>query len=241
MKTKLLTAAIISAMSCSSFAEEAKTGMEGSGKAGYSANTGNTEDQSLFASLKLAYTQKMYKLSALIEANQKSEKNITTKERYVGDFKGNLYFSSYPKTYGFGQIRYENDRFENIDLNSYYLAGLGHEYFKTDAKLLTLEAGLGYQKEDYTPNSSDADFDQMIGKLALDYEMDLNDNVRFLQDANVFSGSTQTKLETNTGIKVKMTQALNLGVSFKYRHNTNPAAGKVKDDTLTMLTLGYDF
>lgn len=236
-----LFAASLTFLSFAASAEDKKTGLSGTGEAGFNSSTGNTDEENLYAGLTLNYLQKMYEIKGLIEANSKKENDIQTKERYVGDFQGNLFFADTQKMYGFGQARWENDRFENIDLNSYYLAGLGYKFFNTDKMILLAEAGLGYQKNDYRPRTGNEDFEQGIAKLYALFEYQINDNVRFTQDLNEFYGQKQAKFESNTGLKVKLAANLNLGANYKYRYNTVPAEGKLKEDTETQFTLIYDF
>lgn len=239
-RKQLVTAFFIAATATAAQAE-GKMGLSGSGEAGFTSTTGNTQTESLVAALKTEYRQKMYKAKGLLEAANKNESGTKTQERYVADIQLDRYVTDMPNTYGFLQARYENDRFENIDLNSYYFLGLGHEFFNTDITLLSLEAGLGYQNNDYSSASTTKDFDQTSGKLAVNFEYQINANVRFLQDGNVYTGGDQTKTETNTGVKVKLSDALNMKASYKYRHNSMPDAGSKKEDTETQITIVYDF
>lgn len=243
MKHKLSFLAVITALYSSvGYTEDIDIKpFTGSGEAGYNNTTGNTISESIYAGLKFEHTQSSYKLKGLLEANNKTESHIRTQERYVGDLQGNLYFSDYQKAYGFGQFRLENDRFASIGLNSYLIAGLGYQFFKEKALVLSAEAGLGNQTEDYTANTTNTDFSQVIAKLTGDFEYALNPFVRFMQDVSVFTGEKQTKYETNTGIKVNLADNLNMKATYKYRSNSKPASGKQKEDTETLVTLIYDF
>lgn len=242
MKKRLILVALSSALAAQqSVAKPQELGLSGSGEAGYSNTTGNTDTEALFASLKSSYTQKTYKLKALIEAQNKKENNIRTQERYVGDFQGNKFFSDYQDAYGFGQFRAENDRFAAINLTTYLLVGLGYNFIQEKDLILTAEAGIGNQSTDYISESTDKDFSQTIGKLYGNFEYGFNPNVRFLQDAAAYAGERQTHYETNTGLKVKLNGHLSMKATFKYRFNDNPADGKKKEDTETLITLVYDF
>ena len=239
MKLKKIVMATAIIMSSSvAMADEAKTGLSGAGEAGYSNTTGNTVSESLFAGIKLDYLQADYKVKGLIEANNKKESGVQTAERYVGDFQADLFFSDNQKMYGFGQARWENDRFADLDLSSYYIGGLGYNYFNEKDIVLTVEAGLGYQNVNYMTAK---DFDQGVGKLYGNFEYAINANVRFLQDVTEYYGSDQAKFESNTGVKVKLADSLSMKASYKYRHNSDPAAGKKKEDTETLLSVMYDF
>lgn len=218
-----------------------KYGTSGAGELGLSNSTGNTPSSSIYASVRLKYLQKMYQLKSLIEANNKSEDGVRTKERYVGDFQGNLFFSDYQKAYGFGQTRWESDRFSDIDLNSYYIAGLGYQFLNSDKTKLSGELGLGYQSQNYTEKSGVKDFEQAIAKASAKFSHSLNANVRFFQGLTEYYGEKQSNFESNTGLKIKLNVSLNMKVSYKYRYNSAPAAGKVKEDTETLVTMIYDF
>ena len=220
---------------------EKELGLSGSGEASYTASTGNTEEDSLYSALKLNYEQKMYKLTGLLEANSKNESGNQTKERYVGDFQGDLFFANHPKAYGFGQIRYEHDRFEAIDLNSYYTAGLGYKIIEDDVITLGAELGAGHQKEDYSNKVTTKDFSQTIIKAAATFTYQINENVEFAQDLTSFIGEEQTKTESNTSLNVSMSDALKLKATYKIRDNSNPATGKENTDTETYFGIVYDF
>lgn len=218
-----------------------KLGTSGSGELGLSNNTGNTPSSSVYAALKMNYLQKMYELKGLVEADNKSENSVRTKERYVGDFQANLFFSDYQKAYGFGQTRWVQDRFSDIDLSSYYIAGLGYQFYKNKEFSLSGEMGLGYQNENFTVASGQKDFDQEVSKISAKLDYAFNDNVSIHQDMTEYYGTKQGNFESNTGLKVKLADNLNMKVSYKYRYNTAPAAGKLKEDTETLLTMIYEF
>lgn len=238
-KRTLLISLILA--STAAVADTNKYGTSGSGEAGYSGSTGNTVEESLSAAIKIKYLQKYYEVNGLLEANNKTESHIQTQERYVGDLQSNFFLSDYQKAYSFAQGRWENDRFANIDLNSYYIAGLGYNLYKEKDLALSFEAGLGYQNMNYSPSSPTGDFDQKIGKASAKFEYAFNQNVRFLQDLSEFYGERQANFESNSAIKVKLNGHLRLKMSYKYRYNTNPDQGKVKTDTQTLASIVYDF
>jgi putative salt-induced outer membrane protein len=242
MKKTLLASSLLLANSLTAaMAEEQELGLSGSGEAGYSQTTGNTETESIYGALKLNYLQKAYELKGLVEGSNKSEDGNKTQERYLGDLQANLFIPSHPKAYGFGQFRAEQDRFASIDLSTYYLAGLGYNFYKQKNLVLQAELGAGYQNIEYTSESGEDDTSQTIGKFYGNFEYGLNERVRFLQDLSIFSGGEQTLYETHTGFKVNLNGSLNLRLAYKYRYNDTPAEGKKKEDTETVLTLLYDF
>ncbi|PLA75454.1 DUF481 domain-containing protein [Hydrogenovibrio sp. SC-1] len=221
--------------------DEPKHGLSGAGEAGYANTTGNVISESMYAALTADYKQTDYRLKGLVEAKNKSEDKVATEERYVGEVQADWFLNAYPQAYGFGQVRLENDRFVDIDLNTYLLAGMGYSFYDETDLILATEVGLGRQTTNYANASGQKDLSQSILKASANFEYGFNQNVRFLQDIAVYSGSDQMQYETNTGIKVKLNGSLSLKANNKIRHNDTPAAGNVKKDTETFLTLIYDF
>lgn len=232
-----------SALALSSSSVFADNGFKGSGELGYSNTTGNTESTSLYASLKLSYTQDVYEIKSLIEANYQEEASIQTQERYLADLQGNRYYNGSKTYYSFLGARFEQSIFEGIDLDSTYTAGIGHTLYKTQATKLTGELGAGYQTVDYTPEAGGGSDDNAIGRVKMDLAHRINDNVDFTQDliTTVGLSDKETKIEANSALKVKLAEKMRLSAGFKYRRNSDPAAGAEKVDTQTMLTLVFDF
>ena len=211
----------------------------GSGELGFSNNTGNTENTALYAALKLNYAKDNYEIKSLLEASYKSENDVQTEERYLGDVQANVFYNEAKSYYSFIGLRLEKNEFEDIELDSTIRAGMGKTLYKTEQTNFIGEIGIGQQTTDFV---SDTDTEtQTVGtaKLALTHQF--NDQVNFLQDVSVVSGSERTKFESNTGFKVKVAEKANLKISYKYRHNDNPAPGTEKTDTQTLMTLTYDF
>lgn len=217
-----------------------KNKLTGSGEASFSNSTGNTEEQTLYSALKLDYKQDTYSVNGLLEANSTKQNNVQTKERYVADVQGNRNFPSMPKAYAFGQVRFENDRFEFIDLSSYYVLGGGYKIITEKTTTLTAEAGLGFQQVNFNKKSSNDDISQATLKLKINFKHQINENVDFTQDATEYYGQDQAKFESNTGLSVKMSKALSLKATYKFRHNNAPAGNK-NVDTELVLGVIYDF
>ena len=239
-KKSIFALAIITASVSTQVQANENTGLSGSGELGFSDSTGNTVNTSFYGALKLNYTQENYTLKSLIEGNYKSEDGTQTEERYIVDLQGNRYYNADKSYYSFIGTRFEKNKFADIDLDSTISIGLGKSLYKTKDTYLNGEIGLGYQNTDYSTQGTKSD-SQTVGIAKLDFSHAINEQVKFTQDLSVTSGENSTKVETNTGFKIKVAEKMNLKATYKYRHNDNPAAGTKKTDTQTMLTLIYDF
>lgn len=234
----LASAAILSVASVNTYAES--NGFQGAGEFGFTKNTGNTSSKTILGGLKLDYIQPLYEVRSAFSVNNKSEDGDKTQERYVADLQYNRFFANDKNFYGFVQTRFENDDFADLRLDQLYTVGIGKTLIKNDRALLKAEAGVGYQNVDYIQQ---ADFDQMVARLKGDFTYKINEQMAFSQDAILYTGKDQNKVETNTGVKVRMATNLNLKAGFQYRYNSDPSAepGVKKEDTQTTLTVIYEF
>lgn len=212
----------------------------GSGELGYSNSTGNTENSSLYASLKLGQELEKLKFSGAFETSFKTENKQETEERYLIDLKADYFLSKDKSFYSFAGLKFEKNEFEDINLETTTSLGLGKTLYQSEASKLTGEIGLGHQNTDYVSSGTETESQTVtIGKLS--YNQQINEFVEFIQDLMVSKGSEQTKTEANTAFKVKVAEKANLKVSYKYRHNDTPAENTKKTDTQTLVTLTYDF
>lgn len=242
LTSKATTALTASLLSFSAFSATSnnENPLSGSGELGFNDSTGNTVNTSLYGALKLNYTQKNYVIKSSIEANYKSENGTQTEERYIIDVQGNRYYSENKSYYSFVGAKFEKNQFSDIELDSTFSLGLGENLYKTQATTLTGEIGLGHQNTDFvTQGVASKSQSVVLGKLDLTHR--INAQVIFTQDLAISAGETQSKIESNTGFKVKVAEKMNLKASYKVRHNDKPADGKEKTDTQTILTLIYDF
>ncbi|VAW46167.1 hypothetical protein MNBD_GAMMA03-789 [hydrothermal vent metagenome] len=216
-------------------------GVSGSGEAGYNSSTGNTETTSVFGAVKLNYGHEDHEFKSALEVNYKSENGVQTQERYLLGLQRNQFYDVERSYYSFIAGQFENSRFEEIDLDASLSLGLGKRLYQTEQTNFTGEIGLGYQSTTFTKAAGGDTVNQAIARLKLDFNHKFNEQVTFSQDLIVLAGNERTKLETNTGIKIKVADNMNVKAGYKYRHNNNPPTGIKEADSQTTLTLIYDF
>lgn len=238
LKKQLLNAGVLTGLIV--LPSLANAQLSGAGELGYSNSTGNTENTALFAALMLNYDQELYQLKSLLENSYKSENGDQTEERYLLDVQGNYFLDDIKDLYAFAGLRFEKDQFADIELDTTISGGVGKTLYKDSQSKMTGEIGLGQQTIDYVSSGTDTDSQTVvIGKL--DFSHQINEQVSFSQDLSYRAGSESAKLETNTGVKVKVAAKANLKLTYKYRHNDSPPAGTKEEDTQTLITLNYDF
>ncbi|MBB5519281.1 DUF481 domain-containing protein [Amphiplicatus metriothermophilus] len=143
------------------------------------------------------------------------------------------------RTYGFARFSYDEDEFSGFDYKLFGGLGVGHFLFKDEGFSWKLEGGPGYQ---YAPIDDDRTIDQHAAVYAAS-ETDwlIRDGFLFEQDLNATWTEQTSTLVSKTALTSSLTDTLSTGLSFLYRYETNPPAGRVNADTTFRVNLTYGF
>lgn len=214
----------------------AEDGWSGDGELGFTSYSGNTKSTDLFAKLSLANQMGLWKHELVLGANNNSSDNVRTAERYFLNWKSSRDFT--PIYYGFGSFRYDKDRFSGFNFQSSLTAGIGMHVIKQKEVTLDTEIGLGYKVSETSLNDKTNEA-VLIGGLF--YKNQFTQTTRFTQDIIIEAASSNNYIESVTGLRVAISTQLALKASFTIKHNTDVDVGVKKTDTISALTLSYDF
>ncbi|MDM8559196.1 DUF481 domain-containing protein [Candidatus Parabeggiatoa sp. HSG14] len=221
-------------------AEETSTPWKGEGELGFTQTTGNTENQSLVTKLAIGYKLSSWEHTLNLNALRAEDKDELTGESYGLNLQSNYDLSQDQKQYLFGKLRYEEDRFSGYDYQSSLIFGYGHRVFDTEDRGLKLEAGVGVGQNQMVVFDQSSD-SQAIGFLGLNYRQKIGAHSEFTQDLKVEGGSENVYSESNTGFKVSVTDKVAMKLSLQIKNNSEVPPDTEKTDTITAVTLVYDF
>ena len=158
------------------------------------------------------------------------------------------------RSYIVGALRYEHDEFSPYDYQ--YIASLGYGYqaLKNARDELSFEVGAGYKVVQPTsifitdtatpPNvikiNPDSD-SSVAARGKIDYKHSFNANTSLVDTYLVESDNTNTFMQNDLGVAVKMTDKLAMKVGYQVRYNSDVAAGFKKTDQLLTTNLVYGF
>lgn len=216
---------------------EDKGKITGEGGLGIVINRGNTESENLNAKLRLAYEVDKWKHQFALDARKNTENEITIGERYLFTAKTDYNFSE--RTYSFGALRYDDDRFSGYAYQSSLTAGIGRHIIDSDKTRFDLEIGAGH-KESKLETGLMAD-KETIGRLGEHFETQLTDTTRIIQDLLIEDSSERTTTELNTALNVAMNSHLALQLSFDIKSTSNPPPGLKDTDSISAINLVYSF
>ena len=212
-----------------------EAGWSGFAELGAVWTTGNTESESINAKSRVRFEEEIWRHTLQLEALRRSEDSESTATRYVGGFKSDWKFR--PRAYLFGAFRYERDRFSGYDYQASTSVGYGHRVIASNRTRLDMEAGVGYRQNRLEDGQRD---DHAILRGALYLERRIGDNAYFGQDLLIQSNDN-TEVESVTSLTANIIDQLAMRLSLTARHNSEVPEGREKTDTITAVSLVYNF
>jgi putative salt-induced outer membrane protein len=216
---------------------------------GFVAARGNSSTETANAKVEIVREVNKWKYtlgsSGLFGKNQE----VTTAQRVDGRFQADKAFAE--RSFWFGALRYEDDRFSGFDYQTTATTGLGRKFIDTDATKLTAQIGAGFRalrpevlvRDDATGlvitrilGQRDQD---AVANGAVTFSHAFNEQTRVLDSFIVESGEANTLTRNDLSLEVKMIKSLALGVGVSVRHNSVPQNGLKRTDTLTTVNLVY--
>ncbi len=227
---------------CTQVAIAEESSWNGEGELGLTHTSGNTTNENSIAKLKVGYSRHLWEHKANLEVLRASDDDKLTAERYELRLQSNYKWSE--KGYVFCRFRYEDDSFGGYDYQTSLSTGYGHEVFKMDMTSLKLEAGIGIRRYDarrYELETDEESGYEPIGIFGLNYTRKIGSHTEFTQDFFVEAGSENIYSESNSGLKVSITEKVALKFSVLIKSNSDVPSNKEKTDTVSAVTLVYSF
>ena len=161
--------------------------------------------------------------------------HIKSADRYMAGWQSDYKLSA--RSFWFGALRYENDKFSGFDYQTSASTGYGYKFYDTDRVKLSGQAGVGYRrfKETLTGDSKG----DAVLVAGMDYENKLTATTKVVDKFHAEAGSNNVLLANFLGLEVKMSDALALSVGFDVRDNTKSPNKKV--DTISTVNLVFAF
>jgi len=163
--------------------------------------------------------------------------DVTSADRW--ELRAGSNYKLNDRSYLFGTLRYEDDAFTDFSYQATAAAGYGYHLIATDVTKLDVEAGAGYrQTELQITGETD---DDVIARGALSYEHKLTDTTLIYDRFLVEAGGSNTFMQNQLGMEVKIVDTFALGVDYAVRHNSDVLPGTENTDQVFTVNLVYGF
>lgn len=211
-------------------------GWGGEVELGWVETSGNTEVSTIKFKTNAKHESEQWINSVVVEALNTSNASRTTAERYL--LEGKAKYRLPQKHYGYGNGKYEDDRFSGYDYRLSATIGYGARIRETPRYWVDLEAGVGERRNKLAGNGRD---DEFIARLFADFAWTANEYTTIGETLTVEAGSDTTLTKSETFLKSRIARRLALKAGFLVRHASNVPPDTAQTDRELTLTVVYDF
>lgn len=170
----------------------------------------------------------------------------TVREQFLGRYEPNFNVSE--SFYAYALAQYERDRFQGFSARYAVSGGMGYQAIKKDDIQLALKAGPAYRVTKFVDGREES---RIAGLIGIDFDWNITDRIKLTQDTNAVAetgssaiaiiDSRNTSINLVTGLNAKINNKLSARLSYAIDYDSNPPPGAVQTDTLSRVTLIYDF
>ena len=208
---------------------------KGEAELGFVSTSGNTETTNVNLKAGAVNQRNQWKHSLNIESINSSNDAGTTAERYL--LWGKSDYSLSERSYLFGLVKWEKDRFLGYDYQLSEVLGYGRHILQEEPLTLDLEIGTGARQTELKTGDSD---NELIGWLAGDLHWQISETTKLNEYLTIEIGDN-TITRSVTSLTTKINTALAMKVSLTAKNTSKVPVGKNKTDTETAVTLVYSF
>lgn len=217
---------------------------EGETELGVLITTGNSEETNIRGRFGLAHETDRWRNIGEVRYAYTEAEDETTAERYGVEGEADLKFSE--DQFWFFRGAYEGDRFSGYDFRSSVTTGYGHRVWELgEESFLDLSAGAGYRfnKLEEPDEDGNRDEDEVIGRVAGQFDFELSENALFRQQLSSEFGLTDNNAitESETALQASVIGDLSLKLAYRVTHVSDAPPASEKTDTETSISLLYGF
>ncbi len=215
-------------------------GWTGKGEFGALASNGNSEDLGVTAGLRASRVGISWRHRINARFDFQSSNGNTTRERYLLSYEPSFDLSE--KAFVFGLAQFEKDEIQGFSSRYSTSSGVGYRPFDRDGLRLELKAGPAWRRTVLVDPMMESEDDTYLAGLgAVELEWRVADSLTLTESANAFVHSGNSTFAALTGLEAGLGRRLKARLSYSIEHDTDPPENTKPTDTLSRISLIYDF
>ena len=218
----------------------------GKGELGAFRATGNARTTGVTAALALKRQGINWSHKLTGRADYQETNGVTTREQYFAAYEPNLNISD--NLFAYALAQYERDRFQGFSARYAVSGGIGYKIVDRKDLHLSVKAGPAYRVTEFASGDHESRIAALFG---IDFDWAITDRLKLTHDTNavaetggsatIIVDANNTSLNLVTGLTAKISDRISTRVSYAVEYDSNPPPGAVQTDTLSRITLIYDF
>lgn len=208
---------------------------EGRGELGGFQSTGNSDTVGLSAGFAMARNGLDWRHKLGGSADYQRSEGETDREQFQLAYEPQRNIGT--RAFAFGLAGIERDRLQGIGWRSTLSGGIGWRLVETDDLSLSVKAGPAWRKAHYIDAPDESSLSALGGLSA---RWAITDTIAMTEEVEAIVDG-QSTYSSLTGLEARFSDHLLGRIAFEVEHETDPPPGAVKTDTLTRVTIVYDF
>lgn len=208
----------------------------GTGELGAFNSTGNSSNTGITAGLALTRDGINWRHKLRARVDYQESNGVVTSEQFLASYEPNLRLSD--RLFAYALAQYERDRFQGFSARYAASGGLGYDVIVEEGMTLSVKAGPAYRRTEFLAGQSTSN---IAGLASMDFDWQIAENIALTQDASAFIQSGSSTYTSATGIQAGIADNISVRLSYTIEHDTNPPLGAESTDTLSRITVVYDF
>lgn len=208
----------------------------GRGELGAFNSSGNSSNTGVTAALALTREGINWRHKLRARADFQRNNGVTTREQFLAAYEPNLKLND--RLYVYALAQYERDRFQGFSARYSASGGLGYDVIDTDSMTLSVQAGPAYRRTERVDGTSEG---SIAGLASADFDWQIAENIALTQDLSAFVESDNSTYISATGLQAGVADNVKVRLSYTVEHDTDPPLGADSTDTLSRITVIYDF
>ncbi|WP_327754720.1 DUF481 domain-containing protein [Sphingobium sp. SJ10-10] len=205
-------------------------------EAGGFRSTGSTSELGISANAAIKRTgiQWSHKLAASIDYRRAN--GVTSRERYTASYEPRYEFD--PRGFAYGLTQFERDTSIGYDERYTASAGIGYKVIVSKPIDLSLDAGPSIRHAKYIIGERET---KLGARASMDFAWRLAPTLIFKQTASGYAESDVYTLNSLTSLVTKVGTRWSAAFSYNVQYESETLLSARDSDTLSRLTLTYDF
>lgn len=218
----------------------------GKGELGAFRSTGNSSNTGITAGLALKRQGIDWRHKLTGRVDYQRSNGVTTREQFFAAYEPNYKLND--RLFAYALAQYERDRFQGFSARYAVSGGLGYQIIDQPDLQLSAKAGPAYRITEFLDGRSE---DRLAALFGVDFDWDITDRLKLTHDTNavaeaggsatVLVDGRNTSLNLVTGLNAKISDDLSARFSYAIEYDSNPPPGAEQTDTLSRVTIIYDF
>ena len=235
-KTLLAIAVLAQPLLVMPAAAQDELGYEASIAFGYVGTSGNTDTDTYNTEVLYTLNTERWEHNVKFQALGSQENSQAKAERYFLQDKSDYHLDE--DQYLFIKGSYTDDRFSGFDYQATVSGGYGRHLIMNDRFELQGFGGLGYRENDIIGAGTEG---EVIVTLGEDFKWAISANAEFVQSFTTEIGNDRTVSVLELGLETNIIGDITTKIAFQARNNSDIPVGRKKTDTLTSVSLVYNF